>query len=110
MFKNVRHFFWVQTYRSFCFVIHNAVINDGALDKSAFADEAGSEEDLYEEYRSGNHRYGHQGGGGEQLAINEVKALDNRYCLCFYMFLNRILYSRKLGVHIEGCHNTISFI
>ncbi|XP_078266867.1 uncharacterized protein LOC144599625 isoform X3 [Rhinoraja longicauda] len=49
-----------------------SVINDGALDKSAFADEAGSEEDLYEEYRSGNHRYGHQGGGGEQLAINEL--------------------------------------
>ncbi|XP_051874950.1 uncharacterized protein LOC127572107 isoform X2 [Pristis pectinata] len=49
-----------------------SVINDGALDKSAFADEAGSEEDLYEDYRSGNHRYGHQGGGGEQLAINEL--------------------------------------
>ncbi|XP_059506992.1 uncharacterized protein LOC125457500 isoform X2 [Stegostoma tigrinum] len=48
------------------------VINDGAPDKTAFADEAGSEEDLYEDYRSGNHRYGHQGGGGEQLAINEL--------------------------------------
>ncbi|XP_067898086.1 uncharacterized protein [Heterodontus francisci] len=52
--------------------IATPVINDGAPDKTAFADEAGSEEDLYEDYRSGNHRYGHQGGGGEQLAINEL--------------------------------------
>ncbi|XP_069752664.1 LOW QUALITY PROTEIN: uncharacterized protein [Narcine bancroftii] len=49
-----------------------SVTNDGTLDKSSFADEVGSEEDLYEDYRSGNHRYGHQGGGGEQLAINEL--------------------------------------
>ncbi|XP_072896894.1 uncharacterized protein arhgef4 isoform X2 [Hemitrygon akajei] len=52
--------------------METSVITDGALDKSVFADEAGSEEDLYEDYRSGNHRYGHQGGGGEQLAINEL--------------------------------------
>uniref|UniRef100_A0A4W3IEQ0 Rho guanine nucleotide exchange factor 4-like n=1 Tax=Callorhinchus milii TaxID=7868 RepID=A0A4W3IEQ0_CALMI len=48
------------------------VINDGAPDRAAFIDEAGSEEDLYEDYRSANHRYGHSGGGGEQLAINEL--------------------------------------
>ncbi|XP_072111753.1 uncharacterized protein arhgef4 isoform X1 [Mobula birostris] len=52
--------------------METSVITDGALEKSVFADEAGSEEDLYEDYRSGNHRYGHQGGGGEQLAINEL--------------------------------------
>uniref|UniRef100_A0A8C0QNV7 Rho guanine nucleotide exchange factor 4 n=1 Tax=Chelonoidis abingdonii TaxID=106734 RepID=A0A8C0QNV7_CHEAB len=49
-----------------------AVITDGALDKTALADDVGSEEDLYEDFRSSNHRYGHPGGGGEQLAINEL--------------------------------------
>uniref|UniRef100_A0A8C3TJ95 Rho guanine nucleotide exchange factor 4 n=1 Tax=Catharus ustulatus TaxID=91951 RepID=A0A8C3TJ95_CATUS len=48
------------------------VITDGALDKTALTDDVGSEEDLYEEFRSSNHRYGHPGGGGEQLAINEL--------------------------------------
>ncbi|XP_030431241.1 LOW QUALITY PROTEIN: uncharacterized protein LOC115657476 [Gopherus evgoodei] len=48
------------------------VITDGALDKAALADDVGSEEDLYEDFRSSNHRYGHPGGGGEQLAINEL--------------------------------------
>ncbi|KFP06327.1 Rho guanine nucleotide exchange factor 4, partial [Calypte anna] len=43
-----------------------------ALDKSALTDDVGSEEDLYEDFRSSNHRYGHPGGGGEQLAINEL--------------------------------------
>ncbi|KAI6063184.1 Protein FAM123C [Aix galericulata] len=47
------------------------VIADGALDKTALTDDVGSEEDLYEDFRSSNHRYGHAGGGGEQLAINE---------------------------------------
>ncbi|KQK74662.1 hypothetical protein AAES_154352 [Amazona aestiva] len=47
------------------------VITDGALDKTALTDDVGSEEDLYEDFRSSNHRYGHPGGGGEQLAINE---------------------------------------
>ncbi|XP_067394975.1 LOW QUALITY PROTEIN: uncharacterized protein [Emydura macquarii macquarii] len=51
---------------SFC------VITDGVLDKTALADDVGSEEDLYEDFRSSNHRYGHAGGGGEQLAINEL--------------------------------------
>ncbi|XP_028920016.2 rho guanine nucleotide exchange factor 4 isoform X1 [Ornithorhynchus anatinus] len=48
------------------------VITDGALDKTALTDEVGSEEDLYEDFRSSNHHYGHPGGGGEQLAINEL--------------------------------------
>ncbi|XP_064373042.1 rho guanine nucleotide exchange factor 4 isoform X2 [Dromaius novaehollandiae] len=48
------------------------VIADGALDKTALTDDVGSEEDLYEDFRSSSHRYGHPGGGGEQLAINEL--------------------------------------
>ncbi|CAM5139058.1 unnamed protein product [Eretmochelys imbricata] len=48
------------------------VITDGALDKTALTDDVGSEEDLYEDFRSSSHRYGHPGGGGEQLAINEL--------------------------------------
>ncbi|XP_016289048.2 rho guanine nucleotide exchange factor 4 isoform X2 [Monodelphis domestica] len=49
-----------------------SMIPDGALEKSALADELGSEEDLYEDFRSSTHHYGHPGGGGEQLAINEL--------------------------------------
>ncbi|XP_042313249.1 rho guanine nucleotide exchange factor 4 isoform X1 [Sceloporus undulatus] len=46
------------------------VIADGSLEKSS--DDVGSEEDLYDDFRSSSHRYGHPGGGGEQLAINEL--------------------------------------
>ncbi|RMC02329.1 hypothetical protein DUI87_21497 [Hirundo rustica rustica] len=52
--------------------VHQHMITDGALDKTALTDDVGSEEDLYEDFRSSNHRYGHPGGGGEQLAINEL--------------------------------------
>ncbi|XP_054022331.1 rho guanine nucleotide exchange factor 4 isoform X1 [Dryobates pubescens] len=52
--------------------ISSPVIADGALDKTALTDDVGSEEDLYEDFRSSSHRYGHAGGGGEQLAINEL--------------------------------------
>ncbi|XP_062376668.1 uncharacterized protein arhgef4 isoform X2 [Sardina pilchardus] len=48
------------------------ILPDGATEKAAFGDEAGSEEDLFEDYRSSGHRFGHSGGGGEQLAINEL--------------------------------------
>ncbi|XP_039532607.1 uncharacterized protein arhgef4 isoform X4 [Pimephales promelas] len=48
------------------------VINDGSQDKSGLADEVGSEDDLYNEFRSSSNRFGHPGGGGEQLAINEL--------------------------------------
>lgn len=50
------------------------VVPDGASEKAGLGDELGSEEDLlYEEFRSSGHRFGHPGGGGgEQLAINEV--------------------------------------
>ncbi|XP_026557059.1 rho guanine nucleotide exchange factor 4 [Pseudonaja textilis] len=46
------------------------VIADGSLEKTS--DDIGSEEDLYEDFRSSSYRYGHPGGGGEQLAINEL--------------------------------------
>ncbi|XP_024423997.2 rho guanine nucleotide exchange factor 4 isoform X5 [Desmodus rotundus] len=36
------------------------------------ADKTGSEEDLYEDGHSSGHHYSHPGGGGEQLAINEL--------------------------------------
>ncbi|KAF4026271.1 hypothetical protein G4228_018637 [Cervus hanglu yarkandensis] len=45
---------------------------DGALDTALRGDEAGSEEDLYEDGHSSSHHYSHTGGGGEQLAINEL--------------------------------------
>ncbi|XP_039620281.1 rho guanine nucleotide exchange factor 4-like [Polypterus senegalus] len=48
------------------------VINDGASDKTALQDDVGSEEDFYEDFRSSNLYFGHPGGGGEQLAINEL--------------------------------------
>lgn len=51
------------------------IVPDGAPEKAAFGDEAGSEEDLFEDFRSSGHRFGHSGGGGEQLAINEVATL-----------------------------------
>ncbi|XP_023678067.1 rho guanine nucleotide exchange factor 4 isoform X9 [Paramormyrops kingsleyae] len=48
------------------------VIPDGTLDRAGPSDDVGSEEDLYDEFRSSAHRFGHPGGGGEQLAINEL--------------------------------------
>ncbi|KAL1006663.1 hypothetical protein UPYG_G00075090 [Umbra pygmaea] len=55
---------------SYCSV----VVPDGAGDKAGLGlgDDLGSDEDLYEEFRSSGHRFGHPGGGGEQLAINEL--------------------------------------
>ncbi|XP_036091868.1 rho guanine nucleotide exchange factor 4 isoform X2 [Rousettus aegyptiacus] len=52
--------------------IPNTAIPDGALDMAIRADETGSEEDLYEDVYSSSHHYSHSGGGGEQLAINEL--------------------------------------
>ncbi|XP_051983977.1 uncharacterized protein LOC127644698 isoform X2 [Xyrauchen texanus] len=49
------------------------VITDGSLDKSGLANDVGSEDELYNEFRSSSNRFGHPGGGGgEQLAINEL--------------------------------------
>lgn len=50
------------------------VVPDGASERAGIGGELGCEEDLlYEEFRSSGHRFGHPGGGGgEQLAINEV--------------------------------------
>ncbi|XP_060009111.1 LOW QUALITY PROTEIN: uncharacterized protein LOC132522444 [Lagenorhynchus albirostris] len=52
--------------------IPDIALPDGALDTALRADEAGSEEDLYEDVHSSSHHYSHPGGGGEQLAINEL--------------------------------------
>uniref|UniRef100_A0A672LMT3 Rho guanine nucleotide exchange factor 4-like n=1 Tax=Sinocyclocheilus grahami TaxID=75366 RepID=A0A672LMT3_SINGR len=51
---------------------HPLVITDGPQDKSGLVDEVGSEDDLYNEFRSSSNRFRHPGGGGEQLAINEL--------------------------------------
>ncbi|KAF7213570.1 rho guanine nucleotide exchange factor 4 isoform X2 [Nothobranchius furzeri] len=49
------------------------VVPDGGSEKSVFCDELCSKEDiLYEDFHSSGHRYEHPGGGGEQLAINEL--------------------------------------
>uniref|UniRef100_A0A8C1ADB6 Rho guanine nucleotide exchange factor (GEF) 4 n=2 Tax=Cyprinus carpio TaxID=7962 RepID=A0A8C1ADB6_CYPCA len=57
---------------SFVLYFSALVITDGPQDKSGLADEVGSEDDLYNEFRSSSNRFGHPGGGGEQLAINEL--------------------------------------
>ncbi|XP_030612355.1 rho guanine nucleotide exchange factor 4 isoform X2 [Archocentrus centrarchus] len=50
------------------------VAPDGTSDKTGLRDDLSSEEDLlYDEFRGSGHCYGHPGGGGgEQLAINEL--------------------------------------
>ncbi|XP_058404692.1 rho guanine nucleotide exchange factor 4 isoform X2 [Diceros bicornis minor] len=50
----------------------DTAIPDRVLDTAIRADETGSEEDLYEDVHSSSHHYSHPGGGGEQLAINEL--------------------------------------
>ncbi|KAI1882688.1 hypothetical protein AGOR_G00237470 [Albula goreensis] len=55
-----------------CVSSHAVVIPDGTPDRAGLGDDGGSEEDLYEEFRGSGHRFGHSGGGGEQLAINEL--------------------------------------
>ncbi|XP_052355769.1 uncharacterized protein LOC118378312 isoform X2 [Oncorhynchus keta] len=47
---------------------------DGGGEKTSLglSDDLGSDEDLFEEFRSSRHHFGHPGGGGEQLAINEL--------------------------------------
>ncbi|XP_013376508.1 PREDICTED: rho guanine nucleotide exchange factor 4 isoform X2 [Chinchilla lanigera] len=50
----------------------DAAMPDGALDTAIRPEEAGSEEDLYEDLHSSGYHYSHPGGGGEQLAINEL--------------------------------------
>ncbi|XP_044033309.1 uncharacterized protein arhgef4 isoform X2 [Siniperca chuatsi] len=52
----------------------SVVVPDGVSENAGLGVELGSEEDLlYEEFCSSGHRFGHPGGGGgEQLAINEL--------------------------------------
>ncbi|XP_055784194.1 rho guanine nucleotide exchange factor 4-like isoform X2 [Salvelinus fontinalis] len=52
----------------------SVIVPDGGGEKSGLVlgDDLGSDEDLYEEFRSSRHHFGHPGGGGEQLAINEL--------------------------------------
>ncbi|XP_041718148.2 uncharacterized protein LOC121550087 isoform X1 [Coregonus clupeaformis] len=50
----------------------SVIVPDGGGEKASLGDDLGSDEDLYEEFRSSGHRFGHPGGGGEQLAINEL--------------------------------------
>uniref|UniRef100_A0A8C6LFZ9 Rho guanine nucleotide exchange factor 4 n=1 Tax=Nothobranchius furzeri TaxID=105023 RepID=A0A8C6LFZ9_NOTFU len=53
--------------------LRTVVVPDGGSEKSVFCDELCSKEDiLYEDFHSSGHRYEHPGGGGEQLAINEL--------------------------------------
>lgn len=70
-FKLIKHV-------SFISVSPAVIVPDGASERSGLADDLGSEEDLlYEEFRTSGHRFGHPGGGGgEQLAINEVRNAD----------------------------------
>lgn len=60
------------------FSLPAVIVPDGASERSGLADDLGSEEDLlYEEFRTSSHRFGHPGGGGgEQLAINEVGRIE----------------------------------
>ncbi|XP_075057803.1 rho guanine nucleotide exchange factor 4 [Mixophyes fleayi] len=44
-------------------------LTDGSLDRPSLTDDMGSDEDLYDDLHISSHRYG---GGGEQLAINEL--------------------------------------
>ncbi|XP_030204843.1 uncharacterized protein arhgef4 isoform X2 [Gadus morhua] len=52
----------------------SVVVPDGGPEKGSLGEDLGSEEDLlYEDFRGSAHRFGHPGGGGgEQLAINEL--------------------------------------
>lgn len=69
-------FVWFIFYFYFFYIslVSAVVVPDGTSEKSGVCDDLGSEEDfLYEEFRGSGHRFGHPGGGGgEQLAINEV--------------------------------------
>ncbi|XP_063114845.1 rho guanine nucleotide exchange factor 4 isoform X3 [Cavia porcellus] len=50
----------------------SAAMPDATLDTALRVEEMGSKEDLYEDLHGSGHHYSHPGGGGEQLAINEL--------------------------------------
>nr|XP_029500993.1 rho guanine nucleotide exchange factor 4-like isoform X2 [Oncorhynchus nerka] len=54
--------------------LHSTTVPDGGGEKTSLglSDDLGSDEDLFEDFRSSRHHFGHPGGGGEQLAINEL--------------------------------------
>ncbi|XP_078522223.1 rho guanine nucleotide exchange factor 4 isoform X5 [Lissotriton helveticus] len=62
----------LSRYWSLESLLSASVIADGAFDKTTLPDDVGLDEDLYDDFRGSSHRYGHSGGGGEQLAINEL--------------------------------------
>ncbi|XP_035386533.1 uncharacterized protein LOC113573753 isoform X3 [Electrophorus electricus] len=55
-----------------CMPHPSVIIPNGAPEKLGVGEEAGSEEDIYEELCTSGHRFTHPGGAGEQLAINEL--------------------------------------
>ncbi len=73
------------------------MITDGPQDKSGLADEVGSEDDLYNEFCSSSNRFGHPGGGGgEQLAINEV---EHTGCLCVTVCVHILFLCQWQDIH-----------
>ncbi|KAM9775243.1 rho guanine nucleotide exchange factor 4 [Syngnathus typhle] len=76
-----------------------ASLPDGASHKSRSGEELGSEEDLlYEEFCSSAHCFGHPGGGGgEQLAVNELISDGN------------VVYAEALWDHVTMDDQELGF-
>ncbi|XP_077365264.1 rho guanine nucleotide exchange factor 4 isoform X2 [Festucalex cinctus] len=76
-----------------------APLPDGASQKSRSGEELGSEEDLlYEEYCGSVHCFGHPGGGGgEQLAVNELISDGN------------VVYAEALWDHVTMDDQELGF-
>ncbi|KAM9316452.1 uncharacterized protein PAF06_007476 [Gastrophryne carolinensis] len=70
------------------------VITDVSLDRPSLADDLGSDEDLYEDLHVSSHRYG---GGGEQLAINELISDGN------------VVYAEALWDHVTMDDQELGF-
>ncbi|XP_018410329.1 PREDICTED: rho guanine nucleotide exchange factor 4 isoform X2 [Nanorana parkeri] len=70
------------------------VITDGSLDRPSLMDDLGSDEDLYEDLHVSSHRFG---GGGEQLAINELISDGN------------VVYAEALWDHVTMDDQELGF-
>ncbi|KAM8953182.1 LOW QUALITY PROTEIN: rho guanine nucleotide exchange factor 4 [Pelodytes ibericus] len=70
------------------------VLTDGLLDRPTLIDDLGSDEDLYEDLHISSHRYG---GGGEQLAINELISDGN------------VVYAEALWDHVTMDDQELGF-